>query len=123
MEISLKKCINCNLELPITDFSKDRRSKDGRKNICDICLERLNLELAEQERREKLIEKYREKYINKRLYCKKCEQPKNIDDYYISVKKDNTVFKLCKDCHKERDRKKREQEKEKRIKRIKKIGY
>ena len=123
MEISLKRCSNCNLLLPFSDFTEDKRSKDGYKAVCDICLDRIAQEQAEEERRTNLLNQYIARYKDVRLYCKTCMQFKTIEDYYISVKKNNTVFKLCKECHKERDRVKREKDQEKRLKRIKKLGY
>lgn len=32
-----KKCINCGRELPLSDFHKNKNSKDGLRNICKEC--------------------------------------------------------------------------------------
>lgn len=32
-----KKCMQCNAVLPVSEFSTDRRSKDGYRRVCKAC--------------------------------------------------------------------------------------
>lgn len=40
--IKLKKCAKCNQELPVTDFWKDRRARDGLNCYCKECMKTFN---------------------------------------------------------------------------------
>lgn len=58
-----KKCNNCNLELPLGNFSKDKSAKDGLKNTCKKCCSIKNAEWRKnnKENRKQYQKDYREK--------------------------------------------------------------
>lgn len=53
-EIKTKKCVKCGLELPLSEFVKSAKTKDGYQHVCKKC--RANKRYASQGRDERLAD-------------------------------------------------------------------
>ena len=82
-----KKCVKCNLEKKLVDFTKSKTSKDGYRNTCKNCTN-----LAKNNEKYKLKQKeYRIKNRNKKLiymsiYNSKKENKERVKNWHIENK-------------------------------------
>lgn len=42
MDEATKHCVLCSTDRPITEFHKDKMSKDGTKKYCKVCMKMIN---------------------------------------------------------------------------------
>lgn len=82
--VKTKKCSGCGLELPLTEFNKKRRSKDGLQEKCRKCFSEYNKKryASDPERFKADVREYREKNIEnvfetRMRMCKKNPSHKN----------------------------------------------
>ena len=73
-----KKCNNCNLELPLGNFSKDKSAKDGLKNTCKKCCSIKNAEWRNNNK-QKISEYQKEYKIKNKKHLKEYNKKRNED--------------------------------------------
>ena len=125
-EIQMKVCSHCGRELPITNFGRHSRTKDGYQPCCRECLSKMNKghkkrQPAEHNEAPKKAPEYTPEqmgigkgrradhptYIDKDTgvtmkWCKGCKQYKPIDEFHHNkANKDGHEFD-CKACHNSR---------------------
>lgn len=108
-----KWCPKCTELLPYAAFSKSSRGRFGLFNNCRTCEAKKKVQKQREtksyssisaltpEERERYIEDYKLSLINRNLFCPKCQEPKQIDDYIYTVrirKNEYKVGKCCKVC-------------------------
>jgi hypothetical protein len=90
MEPQSKKCSQCSLELPLTNFYRDRTiyTKISYRSKCKKCCFDNNKKRIQHDILEKINEKK----------CKNCNNIKNVSDYYISKRHLDGYFSECISC-------------------------
>ena len=86
----MKKCINCNEQKSITDFAKNKRTKDGFERRCKLCSNEYS-RASYEKHKSKRLKKYAEyREINKDYYREKiADWWKNNPDYEKKWRTDN----------------------------------
>ena len=84
-----KLCFKCNLEKPLTDYYKHKKTKDGYLGKCKVCTkidtkERFNVLIQDPIWKEKEQERHREKYY--RLEYKEKHKPTSVNKKLIMDK-------------------------------------
>lgn len=108
-----KKCVSCKTEKILSEFNKNKNSKDGHKEYCRECARKQNKRYREKYKDE-INEKKRIAYHNSKAYaeektleelqkgnkiCTVCKEKKPITRFY---KRGNGGFyNYCKDCQSE----------------------
>jgi hypothetical protein len=112
MEIkNTKKCTKCGVEKELSEFAKNKNTKDGVKPACKVCV---NKQTAEKYRNnpillEKKNQEARERYKEKTKFtgdidntkvkvCNKCGCEKILDKYTKNIAYVDGVENTCKDC-------------------------
>ena len=86
----MKKCINCNEQKSITDFAKNKRTKDGLERRCKLCSNEYSKASYEKHKSKRLKKcaEYRES--NRDYYQEKIANWwKNNPDYEKEWRRDN----------------------------------
>jgi hypothetical protein len=107
---NMKKCSKCKIEKELTEFSKDRRSKDGLQNKCKFCNKEYHKKYyqANKEYRKKYYKENKEK-IKKYYQANKEYRKKYYKENKEKIKK---YYQANKERLKERSKKYREANKE-----------
>jgi len=100
--LNKKECPKCHRFLPLSSFSKDKRTKDKRRCACKDCAKKLELEYMEKwawERSHGMIDIPTEKE------CTRCHRILPISSF--GEKKKNRIGRMsaCKECDRERQKK------------------
>ena len=95
-EIETKICTKCGVEKPLTEFWKQKRSKDGFQNWCKECKLEYNYNWNPKPK------KHREIHIcpEGTAFCIKCKQIKNINEFNKNSRNNSrgNVGHWCKQC-------------------------
>lgn len=86
-----KTCLKCKQNKSIDDFIKSKRTKDGKSNICKICLKQ-SAEINKLKRKPNL------KPDTGVKVCSCCENEKSLADFYLNPNLYLGVHSICKDC-------------------------
>ena len=98
-----KRCSLCKTILPLEDFSKDKRSKNGRTSACKKCLRKYELERKGKVRKDKIPSE--DKIPSKEKKCNICEQIKPLNDFARNCKSKDGYLNFCKECKNKKQRK------------------
>lgn len=71
---SVKICAKCGEEKPLSDFSKDRKNKDGMDRLCKCCHSEKNKAFREKNRETILAKKAAYRLANKAKLADKCKE-------------------------------------------------
>jgi len=104
-KIKYKRCSVCKETLAQTEFSTERRCKDGLKTQCKTCLKK-----KEEERVARYIQ-YRKDYkLNiSRKICTKCDKVKPMSEFQRKKRTFDGRMSSCKECKKEYRKRKKNQ--------------
>lgn len=94
----LKKCINCERTLPITEFGRNRANKDGRQVYCKDCTNKMKRNyrkiVLQIERAKKTV---RGSDIRKK-YCPNCNRMLPVILFAIDSSQEDNRACLCNMC-------------------------
>lgn len=86
--LSQKRCSKCGETKPISEFHKDKHSRDGRQGRCKSCSSsRVRWSVWQEEKRRVGMK-----------YCSACGEWKNASDFHKRVASKDGLNKKCKDC-------------------------
>ena len=101
-----KVCTKCGRELPVTEFNRNRRMKDGRQSECRECIAKLGKvsrkKLNERKREEKQQEVQRQMEAGVKV-CKKCGRTLPLSAFGRGHAADG-LQAICKECKSEQGR-------------------
>jgi hypothetical protein len=86
-----KECGNCKLVKNISEFYRQKASKDGYKKYCKECSDKASVVRRENNRSNR-------KPIPKTGLCKKCKKIKNGTEFGLSVFTTTGINSTCKEC-------------------------
>ena len=92
--IPTKVCSICSTIKYITEFNKRKTSRDGYQNQCKNCIDN-----RRKEHFELITDEINQHDINNNKTCNKCNQIKNITEYYKQNGNHDGYYNLCKNCH------------------------
>jgi hypothetical protein len=121
MEINnTKKCTKCGVEKELSEFAKNKNTKDGVKPACKTCVNKqtsekyFNDSILREKRSQEAKERYKEKLKVEKITidfsaskpCIKCGVEKTLDKYTKNISSIDGVENVCKDCKNEHKRNK-----------------
>ena len=81
----MKECTKCHRKLPLDNFNKDTRYKNGVKSICRECTSIYNQEYSKRKKRNEYFKKYRQKMKEENKKIDLLEASKILGGYRISI--------------------------------------
>lgn len=97
--IDTKLCYDCDQQLPLTSFVKNRRMKDGLSLYCRRCMRLRQLHLNPP-RPHRASVRVQERIATDRKLCRSCGQVKVLSrDFYPTRHMSDGYTSFCKPCH------------------------
>ena len=101
-----KRCSLCKIILPLEDFSKDKRNKDGRTSACKKCLYNYELERTGKIKKDKIPSESKipseDKIPSESKKCNICEQIKPLNEFHRNKNMKDGYLNMCKECKRKR---------------------
>ena len=97
----LKECRICHILKPFSSYIKDSRTKDGYRNLCTACNNKIREEAVmiwASQRKEKGLEL-------KKIQCRICNRILPVEMFSRNRREKKGYYNLCKDCTKQREQK------------------
>jgi hypothetical protein len=100
-----KRCPDCRLEKPVTEFGQNRKLPDGLQFYCKVCISRRSAEVYRR-KRERMGKTVRERVAVPpgHKYCRRCDTIKPFAEWHRNARQSDGLSGYCKACRGELSR-------------------